>query len=207
MPRARLELAGQRFGMLVAEGVSHVDPGGNVQWCCRCDCGREYVCGGSSLKAGATRSCGCWHHGHRRCGTGSPTYYSWSSMRRRCLNLEDSAYAAYGGRGITICERWDIFENFLVDMGERPRGTSIDRIDNDGDYEPGNCQWATSAQQNQNQRRTKLDWLAVHDIRWQAGQGETQASIASLYGVTQSLVSGVVAGTLWCPEHQAEEGA
>lgn len=88
--------------------------------------------------------------------TGSKTYLSWANMTQRCTNDKHPGFDNYGGRGITICARWASFENFLADMGERPEGTSIDRIDNNGNYEPGNCRWATRRQQNQNQRGNRL---------------------------------------------------
>lgn len=83
---------------------------------------------------------------------GTPTYHTWSGMRARCTNPKNKEYARYGGRGITVCEQWDHFVNFLADMGEKPPGTSIDRIDNAGNYEPGNCRWATAHEQRMNQR-------------------------------------------------------
>lgn len=91
-----------------------------------------------------------FRHGHSM--TRSPTYRSWMSMRTRCNCPTQPKFMRYGGRGIRVCKRWDDFATFLADMGERPEGTSIDRINNDGDYEPENCRWATKAQQLKNRR-------------------------------------------------------
>lgn len=96
-----------------------------------------------------------YRHGHTS-GRFSPTYQSWATMRQRCTNKNTSHYRHYGGRGITVCERWGKFENFLADMGERPEGTSLDRINNDGPYSPENCLWATRVQQARNSSQTKL---------------------------------------------------
>jgi hypothetical protein len=108
-------------------------------------------------------------HGHAG-PPASPTYQSWRDMLRRCNNpkCKSPDYAHYGGRGIKICPRWYKFEHFLSDMGEKPEGTSIDRIDNDGDYQPSNCRWATWSQQNNNQRDHKKKSNLPRGVRFSA---------------------------------------
>jgi hypothetical protein len=144
---------GQKYGKLLA--IKRI----GRKWLCCCECGVKIIINTSVLLR--IRSCGCTSqqcHGHARNRTGKTTltYNSWQSMKKRCLNPKAKSYANYGGRGITIHQEWiDSFHAFLRDMGERPEGTTLDRIKNDGNYEPGNCRWATSSQQNRNQRRQK----------------------------------------------------
>lgn len=154
------DITGQRFGRLIAlEQRGSID--GHVLWMCHCDCGASPICRYGNLIHENTKSCGCLKHdtaatlkhGHKRHGQRTPTYNSWRGMLARCGNPRNNRYINYGARGIVVCERWLRFENFLTDMGERPCGLSIDRIDNNGNYEPGNCRWATASQQTANQRK------------------------------------------------------
>lgn len=157
-----VDLTSKRFGRLVALEVAGVNKSKNKVWRCACDCGAITIASSSNLIRGVTTSCGCYkaerqreaniRHGQH--GTGAHT--SWMSMRQRCLNPKCPAFPSYGGRGITICPRWDRFENFLDDMGQRPHGLELDRIDVNGNYEPSNCRWATQLQQGRNQRKTRF---------------------------------------------------
>jgi hypothetical protein len=127
------------------------------KWECRCDCGTVRVVLGSTLTRGTSQRCAkCMGRRMRKHGMdGTSTYLIWAKMKHRCLNPGAAGYVNYGARGITVCERWNDFRNFLADMGERPTvNHSIDRIDNDKGYEPGNCRWATRKQQQRNRRNT-----------------------------------------------------
>lgn len=130
----------------------------------------------------------------------TPTHWSWVTMRQRCGNPNTPKYRLYGGRGIAVCERWQDFDNFLADMGPRPEGMTLDRVDSDGNYEPGNCRWATFSEQNRHKRTGKLTERDVAWIRANAGV-RTQTSMAQKFGVTQGHISGVIAGVKWSPCH------
>ena len=144
---ARRDLTGQRSGRLV---VLSLEPNYRVR--CQCDCGRITTIRANKFTRGQ-ESCGCvgrtWKHGFSQ----TPEYRAWNHARHRCFNPRVPNYAAYGGRGITMCDRWrDDFLAFLADMGPRPPGHTLDRLDNNGPYAPDNCRWATMKQQKANQR-------------------------------------------------------
>lgn len=166
----RLDLAGQKFNRLtvIAEARLRRQPSGQVvrYWECRCKCGAAVEATTGSLRSGATKSCGCLRrdqiierstkHGHApKVSARTPEYNAWKAMRSRCGNPRNQDYKRYGGRGIRVCARWDDFEIFLQDMGPRPTNKhSLDRIDSNGNYEPGNCRWATRKQQSRNREYT-----------------------------------------------------
>lgn len=153
-----INLQGKRFGKLLVLSLNRVD--GNAHWDCLCDCGNKTVVRGNLLNYGSIISCGCAQkekareirktHGMSR----TKIYKAWFAMKDRCYNKSHSSYKNYGGRGILVCDKWRVsFENFISDMGERPSPKhSIDRIDNNGNYEPSNCRWATKKQQCANKR-------------------------------------------------------
>lgn len=153
-----VDLTGKRIGSRIVLGRAGTDKAGQVLWNCRCDCGAEMIVRGGDLRSRHSLRClrchqGNLQHGHNRTARRSPTYQSWVGMLTRCTNPNSTKYQDYGGRGIAVCERWLTFDNFLADMGERPVGKTIDRMNNDGNYEPGNCRWATDAEQRANKRR------------------------------------------------------
>ena len=168
---ARPIIIGRNFERLFAfaEAGFYVSPTGHrsrQSWV-RCKCCKEFVVQNNKLTTGHTRSCGCLmvevcvkrstHHGHARRLKATRTYRSWSDMIKRCTNPACEAFPNYGGRGITICDRWFTFEHFLADMGECPPKLSIDRYpNNDGNYEPGNTRWATRKQQARNNRHNRV---------------------------------------------------
>lgn len=156
-----IDLTGSVFGEWVVLGRDKNYQGRMVKWMCVCECGKTKSVYGSSLRSETSKSCGCLRkklglpayvkHGH----SNTKTYYSWAGAKSRCLNPKDASYKYYGGRGITICERWfSDFRLFLEDMGEKPEGFSLERKDVNGNYEPGNCKWILKSKQALNRRNT-----------------------------------------------------
>lgn len=195
---------GQRFGRLVVVERVENNRFGHARWACRCDCGSKLVVASGSLRSGNTKSCGCLKietDGAKRrthglsCSRGPhPTYSVWANLRKRCNNENCADYKYYGGRGITVCPEWDSFENFLRDMGTKPSGMSIDRIDNDKGYSPENCRWATTTEQNRNSRKAKLTLWQARKIRTDP---RSPREIAEEYGISQSTVSDIRRGKIW----------
>ena len=165
LPHHVKDITGQRFRRLTAIRFVRMDKHKAV-WQFFCDCGNSHEARAADVKSGRTQSCGCWNretasnratHGLTRKGkTPPPIYRSWYAMKTRCGNPNQKDWNNYGGRGITVCERWQKFENFLQDMGPTWKpGLSIDRIDPNGNYCKQNCRWATKVEQGRNQRRWK----------------------------------------------------
>jgi hypothetical protein len=162
-----IDLTGMKFGRwtVLALHPQRVRNGRAIRtlWRCICDCGRARLVFATNLRRGLSTSCGCripetiiarsTKHSQARRLKHTRVYDCWVGMRQRCYNPNNNSYADYGGRGITVCERWHRFANFFADMGHPPRGKSLDRINVNGNYEPGNCRWASVFEQARNKRR------------------------------------------------------
>lgn len=180
-----VDLTGQRIGKwsVVREGTkSNWD---RRRWVCRCECGREQLVNAGDLQKGESLGCKYCANREKKVTHGmtkTPTFVSWTRMLQRCYNSKYNRFNDYGGRGITVCDRWrDSFETFFKDMGERPRGLTLERIDNNGNYDPDNCRWATPKEQAENRRNNV--W-----IEWQ-GETKTQADWARQLGVSNGFIN------------------
>ncbi|MDP2159282.1 MAG: hypothetical protein Q8K02_02270 [Flavobacterium sp.] len=172
-------LTGQKFGRWTT-----IKTAGENHWFCECRCGTQRNVLKYTLLNGSSKSCGCLQrenvskkatkHGLAK----TPLYKVWGAMKQRCYNPKDKGFINYGGRGITICKRWDNFVNFYKDMGSRPKGMMLERIKNDGNYEPNNCKWATRKEQNRNSRHNRMiiyqgqqkclnEWAYILGVKYQ----------------------------------------
>ena len=165
MGRPAVDITGSVFGRLTVLRRDGRKPGGAVHWVCQCSCGRQCTARGTSLRRGETSNCGCgWHpsgkdHKSYRHGmTGSVEFRTWQQMLQRCDNQRNGNYPHYGGRGISVCDRWRAsFQAFFDDMGPRPDGRfSLERLNNDRNYEASNCVWADYKTQERNRRSNRL---------------------------------------------------
>lgn len=158
-----IDVTGKRFGKwTVLERAANND--GHARWLCRCECGNQRTVDGKSLRRGDSTKCDHCKgltHGHSRRSGHSLTYDSWIAMWQCCTNPHMTHYRRYGGRGIAVCARWESFELFLKDMGERSQGMTLDRINNDGNYEPGNVRWATRKGQARTHRHDAVGRFAT----------------------------------------------
>lgn len=195
-------LVGQRFGRWTVVEFEGLKWPNTYQWLCRCECGVEKVVNYSALSQGSSKSCGCLrrellvkrHVGAERSNKVHPREYRiWLDMKTRCKNLEHPSSKNHGQRGIKVCERWDeSFEAFFEDMGEAPAGLSIDRKENDGNYEPGNCRWADRYEQATNRRNNQR-------VMWK-GEVRTFTDVARMEGVAFCSFRNLMVLGLACEE-------
>ncbi len=182
-----MDLAKRRFGRLVVMEFVGINNHRKAIWLCQCDCGRSANVLRGGLLSGKTRSCGCLHDEvatqrvYRHGQYGTPTYRTWAGMIARCTNPNEHCYGNYGGRGIKVDARWMLFENFYEDMGDKPPSLTIERINNDGNYEKGNCRWASRPEQTRNTRKTRrltLDGVTKCISEWARDFGVSTHTIA-----------------------------
>lgn len=177
------DLADREFERLTVIGIAGRTATGKVLWHCLCSCGQSKVVQGTHLTSGKIRSCGCLHRERittRKGHSSNPAYQLWVDMLRRCTDPSRRDYPSYGGRGITVDPRWKDFEVFLADVGKRPGNAELDRIDPEGNYEPGNVRWIRKSWQNSNKRNNRIiefQGESLPLIRWAERFGIPESTI------------------------------
>lgn len=172
MPKI-IDLTGQPFGRLTVISFAGTANNGEATWLCKCSCGNTSTHKSYYLRKGTTKSCGCLRdesritHGHTIGKRDTATYKTWENMIQRCTNQKHHHWHKYGGAGITVCQEWRDYSTFLADMGNRPNGHTLDRINNNIGYSRSNCRWATPSQQQRNRKTSRM-------ITW---NGKTQLMI------------------------------
>jgi hypothetical protein len=210
----QIDVSGHVFGRLTVKEIRR-DIGRDSRAVCECACGGVSIVLVYNLRNGNTSSCGCLARevcaergriygptqGKRNITHGmsnTPTYVSWIDARKRCFNPKNKRYAEYGGRGVTMCLIWaKSFEAFYADMGTAPACMTLERKNTNGNYEPGNCKWASRAAQAQNTRRTKATWEIVREMRTLYRDGESVAKLSAVFGMSNSNAKYIVSGVTW----------
>jgi hypothetical protein len=197
---------GMRFGRLTVVRFAGLTPYHHQQWLCCCDCGVERTFLRGNIRSGDARSCGCLQrekvagnsyglrHGHARRGNLSATWKIWSAMWGRC---NDTTRRHYGAKGISVCERWRVFENFVVDMGERPSGLTLDRKDGRLGYSKINCRWATPTEQARNSSNARLTIETAVMARQMLADGVSQRAVGERLGVSAGAIGRLSRGETW----------
>jgi hypothetical protein len=194
MPIAK-DWVGLRFGRLVVTHISHKNAKGVQYFAAKCDCGNTTTASGGNLSSKQVTSCGCYQkqiasermRKYEVLSKQDRTYTSWLEMKKRCQNKAHKSYADYGGRGITVCDRWQTFDNFLADMGPRPLGTSIDRIDGTLGYFPGNCRWATNSEQAHNRNHPRWNKVTIEGIQYKSMSAAAKALGVSVHQIKKGV--------------------
>ena len=189
------DLTGQSIGKWTVGGMAYDIKSHQRLYRCKCACGSEKLVKHSHLFDGKTKSCGCSWTTHGM--SNSNEYKIWESMLGRCRNTSHHAYNGYGGRGITVCDKWTTFAGFFEDMGLKPSKLTLERIDNNLGYSKDNCKWATRTEQARNTRATKLTEEIVVTIKRLISQGVSQSKIASMFNVSRGNIGHIAQGATW----------